>query len=80
MEYTTGKHKRMKSTDKLLGRADLEVLSAKTGYTDTALHCFSAVVRTASGRTLALTTLGAERSRYRWSDVSRLIRWAERGT
>lgn len=77
VEYTDGLRKRMLSTNRLLSEKGIEVLAAKTGYTDTARHCFSAVVRTRSGRTVALTTLGARRGRYRWYDVDDLIRWVE---
>ena len=78
VEYDSGRKKRMLTTNKLIGNKDIEILAAKTGYTDTARHCFTAVVRTDDGRTLALTTLGARRGRHRWSDVRTLLRWAER--
>jgi D-alanyl-D-alanine endopeptidase (penicillin-binding protein 7) len=78
VEYDTGRSRRMLTTNRLIGEDDLEILAAKTGYTDTARHCFTAVVRTEDGRTLALTTLGAYKSRQRWSDVQALLRWAER--
>lgn len=78
VEYDSGRKKRMLTTNKLIGDKDIEILAAKTGYTDTARHCFTAVVRTEDGRTLALTTLGARRGRQRWSDVRTLLRWAER--
>ncbi|MFT5686932.1 MAG: D-alanyl-D-alanine endopeptidase (penicillin-binding protein 7) [Myxococcota bacterium] len=78
VEYDTGRTKRMLTTNKLIGDKDLEILAAKTGYTDTARHCFTTVVRTDDGRTLAMTTLGARRSRQRWSDVRTLLRWAEK--
>jgi D-alanyl-D-alanine endopeptidase (penicillin-binding protein 7) len=61
------------STDKLAPRDDVEVLAAKTGYTDTAGYCFTAMVRTASGRTLAFTTLDAPTTGGRWSDASRIL-------
>ncbi len=61
------------STDKLAPRDDVEVLAAKTGYTDTAGYCFSAVVRTASGRKLAFTTLGAGTTGGRWGDAARIL-------
>jgi D-alanyl-D-alanine carboxypeptidase len=51
----------------------VEVLAAKTGYTDTAGYCFTAMVRTESGRTLAFTTLGAPTNGGRWSDASRIL-------
>ena len=77
VEYSDGARKRMHSTNRLLQERGVEVLAAKTGYTDTARHCFTAVVRTRSGRTIAFTTLGARRGRHRWYDVADLIRWAE---
>jgi serine-type D-Ala-D-Ala endopeptidase (penicillin-binding protein 7) len=77
-DHTRGRTRRMFSTNKLRESADLEFLAAKTGYTDTARYCFTAVVRTAGGRTLALTTLGANRPRQRWSDVRKLLTWAEK--
>jgi serine-type D-Ala-D-Ala endopeptidase (penicillin-binding protein 7) len=61
------------STDRLAPRDDVEVLAAKTGYTDTAGYCFTAMVRTESGRTLAFTTLGAPTNGGRWSDASRIL-------
>ncbi|MFT4974530.1 MAG: D-alanyl-D-alanine endopeptidase (penicillin-binding protein 7) [Myxococcota bacterium] len=78
VEYEDGLRKRMHSTNRLHSDKGVEVLAAKTGYTDTALHCFSAVVRTSSGRTIAFTTLGARRGRHRWYDVADIIAWAER--
>ncbi|MEL6341808.1 MAG: serine hydrolase [Myxococcota bacterium] len=77
VEYHSGRTKKMRSTNRLLGMRGVEFLAAKTGYTDTARHCFAAVVRTASGRRLAFTTLGARRGRYRWSDAKTLLKWAE---
>ena len=44
-----------------------------TGYTDTAGYCFAGVVRTDDGRTLAVTVLGAPRSRDRWRDLDRIV-------
>nr|MBA2321414.1 D-alanyl-D-alanine carboxypeptidase [Deltaproteobacteria bacterium] len=41
--------------------------------TDTAGYCFTAVVRTDSGRTLAFTTLGASSSGGRWGDASKIL-------
>lgn len=77
VEYSHGARRRMRSTNRLLDERGIEILAAKTGYTDTAGHCFTAAIRTDSGRTLALTTLGARRGRHRWSDVADLIAWAE---
>ena len=69
-----GRHSReLRATNRLLRRSDLEVLSGKTGYTDTAGYCFTGVVRTEAGRTLAVTLLGAPRSRDRWADLDRVL-------
>ena len=63
----------LRATNRLLRRSDLEVLSGKTGYTDTAGYCFTGIVRTEEGRTLAITLLGAPRSRDRWADLDRVL-------
>lgn len=63
------------STNRALARKDVEWLAAKTGYTDTARYCFTGVVRTESGRTLAVSLLGANRSRDRWADLDTVLRW-----
>jgi D-alanyl-D-alanine endopeptidase (penicillin-binding protein 7) len=61
------------STDRLAGRQDIEILSAKTGYTDTAGYCFTGVFRNRRGRTLALAVLGSHRKNGRWKDVERIL-------
>lgn len=66
--------RKLNATNRLLRRDDIEVLSGKTGYTDTAGYCFTGVVRTESGRTLAVTLLGAPRSRDRWRDLDVVLR------
>ncbi len=68
--------RRMWTTDRMVGRQDIEVLAAKTGYTDTAGYCFTGVFRTRDGHRVAFTTLGAHRNRHRWKDVERLLDWA----
>ena len=65
--------RRLGTTNKLAGRDDLVFLAAKTGYTDTARHCFAGVVETSTGRRIALTVLGAGRSSTRWADVRRIV-------
>lgn len=72
-----GAYRRLFSTDHLVGRTDIEILAAKTGYTDTARYCFSVALLTRSGRPLVITLLGADGKQSRWSDVTRLIAWAE---
>lgn len=71
--------RRLFSTARLLGRDDVEVLAAKTGYTDTARYCFSTVVRSPAGRRLVVTVLGGEGKLTRWADVDRILSWADEG-
>ncbi len=67
--------RRLFSTDRLLGRDDIDVLAAKTGYTDTARYCFSSLVQTQDGRRLAIALLGADGKLTRWADMERILRW-----
>lgn len=76
-DSVSGRTRRMRTTNRLLETRGLEFIGAKTGYTDTARHCFAAVVQTASGKHVALATLGARKSSWRWSDVRRLLSWAD---
>ena len=71
--------RRLFSTNRLADQENLEFLAAKTGYTDTARYCFAAVVRTESGRRVALAVLGAPNVRTRWADVRRIVDWVEEG-
>ncbi len=71
--------RRLFTTDRMSGREDLVVEAAKTGYTDTARYGFTAVLRTDSGRHLAITLLGADGKLTRWADMSRILDWVERG-
>ncbi len=69
--------RRLFSTDRLVGRTDIEILAAKTGYTDTARYCFTVALLTRSGRPLVITLLGAEGKQSRWADVSRVLSWVD---
>lgn len=71
--------RRLFSTNRMAAADNLEFLAAKTGYTDTARYCFAAVVRTKSGRRVALAVLGAPNIRTRWADVRRIVDWVEAG-
>ncbi|MDP2311750.1 MAG: serine hydrolase [Pseudomonadota bacterium] len=71
--------RRLFTTDRLSGRTDLDVLAAKTGYTDTARYCFSTMVQTQDGRRLVITLLGADGKLSRWADVDRILNWVESG-
>ena len=70
--------RRLFSTNKLLGQGGLDFAAAKTGYTDTARYCFTAMVETASGRRIVMTFLGAEGKQTRWADARRVLDWVER--
>ncbi len=70
--------RRLFTTDRMSGREDIQVEAAKTGYTDTARYGFTTVIRTDSGRHLAITLLGADGKMTRWADVSRILDWVER--
>lgn len=70
--------RRLFTTDRMAAREDLQVEAAKTGYTDTAGYCFTTVLRTESGRHLAVTLLGADGKLTRWADMGRILSWVER--
>lgn len=72
--------RRLSSTDRLQGRDDLVIETAKTGYTDTARYCFTTVLESATGRRLAITLLGADGKMTRWADVSRILSWVDGGS
>lgn len=78
-DRTRDRTKRLYTTNKLVKRGGTEILAAKTGYTDTARHCFTAVFRLRDGRKVALTVLGGYWSRHRWSDLRKILSWVERG-
>ncbi len=69
--------RRLFSTARIIGRDDLDVLAAKTGYTDTARYCFTTLIHTATGRRLVITLLGADGKMTRWADVERVLRWVD---
>lgn len=75
---STGEVRRLNSTDHLVGREDLEILTAKTGFTDTARYCFTTVVRTKTGRRVVVTLLGEEGKETRWGDMARILEWVDR--
>ena len=67
--------RRLGTTNRLLPR--WEMLSVKTGYTDTAPYCFATVGRTRSGRRLGVVVLGDRSVQGRFDTAWRLVRWAE---
>jgi D-alanyl-D-alanine endopeptidase (penicillin-binding protein 7) len=76
-EFGLGTVHRLRTTIGFPQGTGAELQAAKTGYTDTAGFCFTSVLRTAQGRRLALTTLGAPNSWARWEDVKRALAWAD---
>jgi serine-type D-Ala-D-Ala endopeptidase (penicillin-binding protein 7) len=79
VDHTRDRRRRVRTTNKLINRKGTEVVAGKTGYTDTARHCFTGVFLTRDGRRVAITTLGAYRGHQRWSDVRALLGWVEDG-
>ena len=77
--HDTGRNRtrRLVTTNRLIQRGHTEVVAAKTGYTDTARHCFTGVFRLNNGREVAITTLGAWNGTRRWRDVRSLLGWLE---
>ncbi len=71
--------RRLFSTDRMVGREDLTIEAAKTGYTDTARYCFTTVMQTDDGRRLVVTLLGADGKQTRWADMNRVLEWVNRG-
>ncbi len=67
--------RRLSSTNQLLAWPDLDVVAAKTGYTDTARYCFTTLVQTTRGDRVVMTFLGAEGEQTRWADVRRVLTW-----
>lgn len=54
-----------------------ETLAAKTGFTQPAGYCWSAVVRTETGGQYVVVVLGAPSSAARWAAAERLVEWAD---
>lgn len=69
--------RRLFSTDHLVGRDDIQIEAAKTGYTDTARYCFTTVLQTEKGRRIVVTLLGAEGKMTRWADMGRVLDWID---
>jgi|GEM_PF-1861137 len=73
---STGDQFHLRTTDRLLDSAPQEVLGGKTGYLDEAQYTFVVLTRHTSGRELLLVMLGADSSDQRFTESSRIIRWA----
>ncbi len=77
LRYQNRPLRRVRSTNRLLGRSDLLTIAAKTGFTNTAGYCFSTALQTSEGRRLVITLLGAQRKTHRYLDVNRILRWVQ---
>lgn len=75
--YRNGKARKYeaRSTNYLLGRRDVEVVGAKTGYTDIARYCFAVLNRLVDNSAVTMVFLGGEGKHTRFGDFSRLSKW-----
>jgi D-alanyl-D-alanine endopeptidase (penicillin-binding protein 7) len=63
------------NTDLLLGRKGVDVIAAKTGYTDIARYCFGVLNRLVDNSTVAMVFLGGEGKHTRFGDFTRIHKW-----
>jgi serine-type D-Ala-D-Ala endopeptidase (penicillin-binding protein 7) len=63
------------TTDLLLGRKGVEVIGAKTGYTDIARYCLTVLNRLIDNSAVAMVFLGAEGKHTRFGDFTRINNW-----
>lgn len=75
--YKNGKARKYsaRNTNYLLGRKGVDVVGAKTGYTDLARYCFAILNRLMDNSTVTMVFLGAEGKHTRFGDFSRLSKW-----
>lgn len=75
--YKSGRAQKIQvgNTDILIGRKGVEVIGAKTGYTDIARYCFTVLNRMVDNSTVAMVFLGAEGRNTRFGDFSRVHKW-----
>jgi D-alanyl-D-alanine endopeptidase (penicillin-binding protein 7) len=78
LHYERKPMRRRYSTNKAIGRKDMSIAAAKTGYTGTAGYCYSAALTTRTGRNVVITLLGGRRDRDRYQDLNALVRWLDR--
>lgn len=79
-EYTvyTANHRvvTFHSTDRLLGRSDLDVRAAKTGFIGKAGYCLATLLRLPNeGRQVAVVVLGARSNAGRFMETQNLFSW-----
>jgi D-alanyl-D-alanine endopeptidase (penicillin-binding protein 7) len=78
-EYTVHAAKRditFHSTDHLLGREDIDVRAAKTGFISKAGYCLATLLRLPqSGQDVAVVVLGARSNAGRFTETQNLFKW-----
>ena len=78
-DYTIHSKRReiyFRSTDRLLGRGDLEVLAAKTGFISKSGYCLATLLRLPqNGQEVAVVVLGARSNAGRFTEVENLFNW-----
>jgi D-alanyl-D-alanine endopeptidase (penicillin-binding protein 7) len=78
-EYTVHAARReitFRSTDHLLGREDIDVLAAKTGFISKAGYCLATLLRLPqSGQQVAVVVLGARSNAARFMETQNLFTW-----
>ena len=63
------------NTNLLLGRRGVDVIGAKTGYTDIAKYCFTIMSRLADNSAVTMVFLGGEGKHTRFGDFGRITKW-----
>ena len=75
--YKNGKARKFeaRSTNYLLGRKGVDVVGAKTGYTDIARYCFAILNKLVDNTSVTMIFLGGEGKHTRFGDFSRISKW-----
>lgn len=75
--YKDGKARKFeaRSTNYLLGRRGVDVIGAKTGYTDIARYCFAILNKLVDNSAVTMVFLGGEGKHTRFGDFSRISKW-----
>jgi D-alanyl-D-alanine endopeptidase (penicillin-binding protein 7) len=67
---------KIRNTDHLIGRSNIDVIGGKTGYTDIARYCFTVMTRFMDVEpAISMVFLGAEGKETRFGDFGRIQRW-----
>jgi D-alanyl-D-alanine endopeptidase (penicillin-binding protein 7) len=82
-EYTVHTAKReitFRSTDHLLGRDDIDVRAAKTGFITKSGYCLATLLRLPQGQQFAVVVLGARSNAGRFLETQNLFSWLSNKT